>query len=49
MQKYPKTKRLIDVKALGGGERNKKALVLASAKEFDTEAKELIKAAWAES
>ncbi|MEQ1865006.1 MAG: DUF5655 domain-containing protein [Micropepsaceae bacterium] len=49
MQKYPKAKRLIDVKNLGGGERNKKALVLASAKELDTEAKELIKAAWAES
>jgi len=48
LQKYPKTKRLIDVKNLGGGERNKKALVLTSAKDFDAEAKELIKAAWAE-
>jgi hypothetical protein len=49
LQKYPKTKRFIDVKNLGGGERNKKALVLAAAKDLDTEAKELIKAAWAES
>lgn len=48
MQKYPKTARLIDVKNLGGGERNKKALVLASAKEFDLEAKALLKAAYDE-
>ena len=48
MQKYPKSKKLIDVKNLGGGDRNKKALVLASAKDFDGEAKDLIKAAWAE-
>ena len=49
LQKYPKSARLIDVKNLGGGERNKKALALASAKDFDAEAKDLIKAAWAES
>ena len=49
MQKYPKTKRLIDVKSLGGGVRNKKALVLASSKELDAEARYLIKAAWTES
>lgn len=48
MQKYPKSARFIDVKNLGGGERNKKALVLATAKDFDGEAKELIKAAWLE-
>lgn len=48
LQKYPKTARLIDVKNLGGGERNKKALVLASAKDFDTEAKALLKAAYDE-
>jgi predicted transport protein len=46
MQKYPKTARLIDVKNLGGGERNKKAVVLATAKEFDAEAKALLKAAY---
>jgi hypothetical protein len=48
MQKYPKSTRLVDTKNLGGGDRNKKALLLASAKDFDAEAKELIKAAWAE-
>jgi hypothetical protein len=48
LQKYPKSKRFIEVKNFGGGERNKKALVLASVKDFDGEAKELIKAAWAE-
>lgn len=48
LQKYPKTARLIDVKNLGGGERNKKALVLASAKDFDAEAKALLKAAYDE-
>lgn len=48
MQKYPKSKKFVDVKNLGGGERNKKALLLASAKDFDAEAKDLIKAAWAE-
>jgi Domain of unknown function (DUF4287)/Domain of unknown function (DUF5655) len=49
LQKYPKSKRLVEVKNFGGGDRNKMALVLASAKDFDTEAKELIKAAWSES
>ena len=48
MRKYPKTARLIDVKNLGGGERNKKALLIASAKEFDANAKTLIKAAYDE-
>ena len=48
MQKYPKSARLIEVKNLGGGERNKKALVLAALKDFDGEAKDLVKAAWAE-
>ncbi|MBP6011926.1 MAG: DUF4287 domain-containing protein [Alphaproteobacteria bacterium] len=48
MTKYPKTKRLIDVANLGGGERNKMAIVLATAKEFDAEAKQLIKAAYDE-
>jgi Domain of unknown function (DUF4287)/Domain of unknown function (DUF5655) len=48
LQKYPKSDRLVDVKNFGGGDRNKKALVLTSAKDFDVEAKALIKAAWAE-
>jgi hypothetical protein len=48
MHKYPKSARLIDVKNLGGGERNKKALVLAAAKEFDSDAKALLKAAYDE-
>ena len=48
MVKYPKTKRLVEVNNLGGGERNKMAIVLASPKEFDAEAKQLIKAAYDE-
>ena len=48
MQKYPKTARLIDVKNLGGGERNKKAVVLRSAKEFDVDVKAWVKAAYDE-
>lgn len=48
LQKYPKSARLVEVKNLGGGERNKRALALAALKDFDGEAKELIKAAWAE-
>ncbi len=48
MQKYPKSAPLIDVKNFGGGDRNKKALVLDSAKAFDAEAKALIKAAYEE-
>ena len=48
MTKYPKTKRLIEVNKLGGGERNKMAVVLAKAKEFDAETKQLIKAAYDE-
>jgi predicted transport protein len=48
LQKYPKSAKLKDVKNLGGGDRNKKALVLPSLKDFDANAKELIKAAWIE-
>lgn len=48
MQKYPKSKKLVDVKNLGGGDRTKKALLLSSAKDFDAEAKDLITAAWTE-
>jgi hypothetical protein len=48
LQKYPKSKLFIDVKNLGGGDRNKKALLLPSVKEFGAEAKDLIKTAWAE-
>lgn len=48
MQKYPKSPRLVDVKNFGGGERNKKAILLASAKAFDAEAKAWVKAAYDE-
>ena len=48
LRKYPKSARLIEVKALGGGERNKMALVLGAAKDLDAEAKDLIKSAWSE-
>jgi hypothetical protein len=48
MKKYPKTARLIDVNNLGGGERNKKAVVLGSAKDFDAEVKTWLKAAYDE-
>jgi hypothetical protein len=48
MTKYPKSARLVEVNNLGGGERTKKALVFAAAKDFDGEARELIKAAWQE-
>ena len=48
MTKYPKTNRLIEVSNLGGGERNKMAIVLATAKDFDAEAKQLIKSAYDE-
>lgn len=49
MKKYPKSPKFVDVTNLGGGDRTKKAVLLASAKAFDGEAKELIKAAWDES
>lgn len=48
MQKYPKSSKFVDVKNLGGGDRTKKALLLSARKDFDAEAKELIKAAWTE-
>lgn len=48
MQKYPKSKKFVDVKNLGGGDRTKKAVLLTSAKDFDAEAKALITAAWTE-
>jgi hypothetical protein len=48
LTKYPKTARLVDVTNFGGGERNKKAIVLASAKDFDAEVKAWLKAAYDE-
>jgi hypothetical protein len=48
MQKYPKSAKLVDVKNLGGGDRTKKAVLIASRKDFDAEAKGLIKTAWNE-
>jgi predicted transport protein len=49
MVKYPRSKKFVDVKNLGGGDRTKKAVLITSAKDFDGEAKDLIKAAWNES
>ena len=48
MRKYPKSGKLVDVKNLGGGDRTKKAVLLASAKDFDGEAKALLKQAYDE-
>jgi hypothetical protein len=48
LQKYPKSARLIEVNNFGGGERNKKAFVIAAAKDFDAEAKQLLKTAYDE-
>ena len=48
LQKYPKSPKLVEVKNLGGGDRNKKALLLSSAKDFDADAKALLKDAWSE-
>jgi hypothetical protein len=47
MKKYPKTSRLYDLN-VDEGDRVKKAFLIAGPKEFDGEAKDLIKAAWAE-
>jgi hypothetical protein len=48
LTKYPKSARLFEVNNLGGGERNKKAFVIASPKDFDAEAKQWLKAAYDE-
>jgi predicted transport protein len=48
MKAYPKNARLKPVKNLGGGERTKFAVTIASAKEIDADLKSLVKAAWAE-
>jgi hypothetical protein len=48
MKEYPKSPRLKPVKNLGGGDRNKFAVTVTSAKEVDANLKALIKAAWAE-
>jgi hypothetical protein len=48
MQKYPKSPRVIEVRNFGGGERNKRAFVLMSARDFDAEAKAWLKAAYDE-
>jgi hypothetical protein len=48
LQKYPKSPRLKEVKNLGGGERNKQALLLPSLRDFDGAAKKLLKQAYDE-
>jgi len=48
LQKYPKSAKLKGVNNLGGGERNKQALVLPSLKAFDGEARRLLKQAYDE-
>jgi hypothetical protein len=48
MKSYPRSAKLVEVKNLGGGDRTKKALLLASAKDFDDDAKKLLKQAYDE-
>ena len=48
LRKYPKNPRLIEVKNFGGGERNKMAIALNSTKDFDVDAKQLLKIAFDE-
>ena len=48
LKKYPKGAGLVEVKNLGGGERNKMAILLSSVKEFDDKARQLLLAAFAE-
>lgn len=48
LQKYPKSSKLKEVKNLGGGERNKQALLLPTLKDFDSDAKKLLKQAYDE-
>jgi len=48
LKKYPKNAGLVEVNNLGGGERNRMALVLASAKDFDANAKLWLKTAYGE-
>lgn len=45
---YPKNPKLIETKALGGGDRIKRAFVLETAKDFDANVKALLKAAYDE-
>lgn len=48
LQKYPKSAMLKEVKNLGGGDRNKQALVLPTLKDFNGEARKLVKQAYDE-
>jgi Domain of unknown function (DUF5655)/Domain of unknown function (DUF4287) len=48
LKKYPKSARFVDVKSAAADDRVKKALLLGSLKDFDTEAKELLKQAYDE-
>jgi hypothetical protein len=48
LKKYPKSAGLVEVKPIGGGERNRMALVLQSNKDFNATAKQLLKDAFGE-
>lgn len=48
LKKYPRDADLIEVKNMGGGERNRMALILASEKDFNATAKQLLKDAFGE-
>jgi hypothetical protein len=48
LKKYPKNVGLVEVSNLGGGERNRMAFVLASAKDFDSNVRQWLKAAFDE-
>jgi hypothetical protein len=48
LKKYPKNAGLVEVNKLGGGERNRMAFVLTSAKDFDANVKQWLKAAFDE-
>ncbi len=48
LKKYPKSGKFVDVKGAAADDRVKKALLLASAKDFDAEAKDLLSQAYNE-
>ena len=48
LRSYPKHPKLIETKALGGGDRIKRAFVLETAKDFDANVKAALKAAYDE-
>ncbi len=48
LRSYPKNRKLIETKALGGADRIKRAFVLETAKDFDANVKALLRAAYNE-